>query len=181
MNQCFSFGPEPRVSGGTPQFGRICAMECAIKAGLCRRSSRRVNMMARRNPASAPRNPSVIARLLKVRRPWPVRRNPVYAIATVQKIARAFMGPHTARGISNIVAKRLVPVKEILRARKPLGPGWRRDAVAAIVDVNWRFHSLTGGVTPTTFPFSRSLILPFSHRRESARLRGVGDEPLART
>jgi hypothetical protein len=27
---------------------------------------------------------------LKVRRPWPVRINPVYAIATVQTIARAF-------------------------------------------------------------------------------------------
>jgi hypothetical protein len=25
---------------------------------------------------------------LKVRSPWPVRRNPVYAIATVQRIAR---------------------------------------------------------------------------------------------
>ena len=27
-------------------------------------------------------------RLLKVRRPWPVRRNPVYAIAAVQRITR---------------------------------------------------------------------------------------------
>src|SRR5258706_15093128 len=38
-------------------------MECAIKTGLWRRFSRRVNMIARRNPARAPRNPSVIERL----------------------------------------------------------------------------------------------------------------------
>jgi len=48
-------------------------------------------MTARRNPVKAPRNPSVIERLLNVRRPWPVRRNPVYAIVTVHKIARTFM------------------------------------------------------------------------------------------
>jgi hypothetical protein len=40
-------------------------MEREINAGLRRRSSRRVNRMARRNPARAPRNPSVIERLLK--------------------------------------------------------------------------------------------------------------------
>jgi hypothetical protein len=74
LDHCFNFEPEPRFSGGMPQFGRICAMECAINAGLRRRSSRSVNMTARRNPARAPRNPSVIERLLKVRRPWPVRR-----------------------------------------------------------------------------------------------------------
>lgn len=50
-------------------------------------------MILRKNPVKAPRNASVIERLLKVRRPWPVRRNPVYAIATVQRIARTFMGP----------------------------------------------------------------------------------------
>jgi hypothetical protein len=74
-----------------PQFGRICAKECAIKTGLRRRFSRRENMMASKNPVRAPRAPSVIEKLLKVRKPWPVRRNPVYAIATVQKIARTFM------------------------------------------------------------------------------------------
>ncbi len=45
-------------------------------------------MMARKNPVKAPRNASVIERLLKVRSPWPVRRNPVYAMATVQRITR---------------------------------------------------------------------------------------------
>jgi len=45
-------------------------------------------MIARKNPVKAPRNASVIERLLKVRSPWPVRRNPVYAIATVQRITR---------------------------------------------------------------------------------------------
>ncbi len=90
----FGFGCERRFSGEIPQFGRICAMECVIKTGLCRRLSRRVNMRARKNPVRAPRNPSVTERLLKVRRPWPVRRNPVYAIVTVHKIARTFMVPH---------------------------------------------------------------------------------------
>ena len=97
-------GPESRFSGGLAQFGRICAIECAIKAGLRRRSSRRVNMMARRNPARAPRNPSVIERLLKVRRPWPVRRNPVYAMTTVQTIARTFTGLHTSAGFSKAIS-----------------------------------------------------------------------------
>jgi hypothetical protein len=66
-------------------------MEYVTKAGLFRRPSRRVNIIASKNPVKAPRRASVIERLLKVRRPWPVRRNPVYAIATVQKTARAFM------------------------------------------------------------------------------------------
>ena len=104
LRRTLYLGPEPRFSGGLAQFGRICAMECVIKAGLRRRSSRRVNMMARRNPVRAPRNPSVIERLLKVRRPWPVRRNPVYAITTVQTIARTFMGPHTSAGFSKITS-----------------------------------------------------------------------------
>jgi hypothetical protein len=47
-------------------------------------------MIASKNPVKAPRTDSVIERLLKVRRPWPVRINPAYAIATVQTIARAF-------------------------------------------------------------------------------------------
>jgi hypothetical protein len=47
-----------------------------------------MNMMARRNPVKAPRHASEIERLLKVRSPWPVRRNPVYAIVTVQRIRR---------------------------------------------------------------------------------------------
>jgi hypothetical protein len=79
-------------------------MEREIKAGLRRRSSRRVNMMARRNPARAPRNPSVMERLLNVRRPWPVSRNPVYAITTVQTIARTFTGPHIPAGFSKIIS-----------------------------------------------------------------------------
>src|ERR1700746_1087824 len=70
-------------------------MECATKAGLCRRLSRRVNMTARKNPVKAPRNASVIERLLNVRSPWLVRMNPVYAMARVQRIARTEnMGDH---------------------------------------------------------------------------------------
>lgn len=45
-------------------------------------------MIASKHPVKAPRNASVIERLLKVRSPWPVRRNAVYAIATVQRITR---------------------------------------------------------------------------------------------
>jgi hypothetical protein len=93
-----------------PQLGRISAMECAMKTGRRRRLSRRVNMMASKNPVKAPRNPSVIERLLKVLRPWPVRRNPVYAIAKVQKIARNFMGRSGLSGIHNTASKWLVPV-----------------------------------------------------------------------
>jgi len=52
-------------------------------------------MIASKNPVKAPRSASVIERLLKVRSPWPVRRNPAYAIATVQRIARTgCMGDH---------------------------------------------------------------------------------------
>jgi hypothetical protein len=80
-------------------------MECAMKAGLRRRLCLRVNIMARRNPVRAPRNPSVIERLFKVRRPWPVSRNPVYAIAPVQKIPRSFMGFSDLAGIHNILTK----------------------------------------------------------------------------
>jgi hypothetical protein len=89
LDQGFGFGCEPRSSRDTPQFGKICSMEYVTKAALCRRLSRRVNMIASKNPVTAPRNASVIERLLKVRSPWPVRRNPVYAIATVQRITRA--------------------------------------------------------------------------------------------
>lgn len=87
-DQRFSFGRESRFSRDVPQSGNICAMDCAMKAGLGRRFSRRVNMMARRNPVKAPRNASVMERLLKVRKPWLVRMNPVYAIAAVQRITR---------------------------------------------------------------------------------------------
>lgn len=45
-------------------------------------------MIARKNPVKDPRNASVIEKLLKDRSPWPVRMNPVYAIATVQRITR---------------------------------------------------------------------------------------------
>lgn len=86
--QRFSFGSEPGFSRDLPQFGKICSMEYATKAGLRRRLSRRVNMIASKNPVKAPRSASVIERLLKVRSPWPVRRNPVYAIAAVQRITR---------------------------------------------------------------------------------------------
>jgi hypothetical protein len=72
-----------------------CAVEYVTKAGLRRRLSRKVNMIARRNPVKAPRHASVIERLLKVRSPWPVRRNPVYAIVPVQRIRRtAYMEDH---------------------------------------------------------------------------------------
>jgi hypothetical protein len=78
-----------------PQFGNISSMEYATKAGLRRRRSRRVNMIASKNPVKAPRDASVIERLLRVRSPWPVRRNPAYAIATVQRITRTgCMGDH---------------------------------------------------------------------------------------
>jgi len=68
--------------------GRMSAMGYVMKAPLRRRLSRRVNMMASRNPVKAPSNPSVMERLLNVRRPWPVKRNPVYAIVIVHTIAR---------------------------------------------------------------------------------------------
>ena len=89
VDQRFAFGSAPRFLD-TPQFGNICSIEYVIKAGLCRRLCRSVNMIASKNPVKAPRTDSVIERLLKVRRPWPVRINPAYAIATVQTIARAF-------------------------------------------------------------------------------------------
>lgn len=70
-------------------------MECATKAGLCRRLSRRVNMIASKNPVKAPKNASVIERLLNGPSLWPVRMNPVYAIAPVQRIMRTQnMGVH---------------------------------------------------------------------------------------
>ena len=45
-------------------------------------------MTARKNPVKAPRNASVTERLLNVRSPWLVRMNPLYAMATVQRITR---------------------------------------------------------------------------------------------
>ena len=44
--------------------------------------------MARRNPVSAPRHASVIERLLKVRSPCPLNRNPEYAMVEGQRITR---------------------------------------------------------------------------------------------
>jgi hypothetical protein len=70
------------------QFGKICSIEYAAKAGLCRRLSRSVNMTASKHPVKAPMNASVIEMLLKVRSPWPLRKNPEYAIATIQRITR---------------------------------------------------------------------------------------------
>lgn len=97
----------------TPQFGNICSIEYVIKAGLCRRLCRSVNIIASKNPVKAPRNDSVIERLLKVRRPWPVRRNPVYAIAAVQKIARAFMA-YTSKNFQ-YCNQMLEPLEDVLR------------------------------------------------------------------
>jgi hypothetical protein len=88
-NQFLAFGCERRSAGEAQ--GRMSAMEYVMKAALRRRLCRRVNMIARRNPVKAPSNPSVIERLLNVRRPWPVRRNPVYPIVTVHRIARTLM------------------------------------------------------------------------------------------
>jgi hypothetical protein len=88
LDQRFGFGGESRSSRDVRQSGKNCAMECTTKADLCRRLSRRVNIIARKNPVKAPRNASVIERLLNGRSPWPVRMNPVYAIATVQTITR---------------------------------------------------------------------------------------------
>ena len=77
LDQRFDFGCESRLSRDMSKFGKISSMEYAAKAGLCRRLSRRVNITASNHPVKAPRNASVIERLLKVRSPWPVRRNPV--------------------------------------------------------------------------------------------------------
>ncbi len=49
--------------------------------------------------------------LVKVSRPWPVRRNPIYAIATVQKIARNFVGL-TLGGTANMELIRLIPFNQ---------------------------------------------------------------------
>ena len=97
------------------QSGKNCAKECAMKAGLLRRFSRIANMRASKNPASAPRNPSVSERVLKVRSPCPVRINPMYAITVVQKIARTSMGEVTPQLKSQYCPKKLVPVKDVLK------------------------------------------------------------------
>jgi hypothetical protein len=145
-------GPESRFSGGLAQFGRICAMECEIKAGLRRRSPRRVNMMARRNPARAPRKASVIERLLKVRRPWPVRRNPVYAITTVQTIARTFMGPHTSAGFSKVISAASPPAHlHYFRSAcdgNTGNPVWGRQPEPATRHARWGSKLCPGG-SPT--------------------------------
>lgn len=86
-DQLVPFRCEPRSLVGEVH-GSMSAMEYVTKAALRRRLSRRANMMARRNPVKAPSKPSVMERLLNVRRPWPVKRNPVYAIVTVHTIAR---------------------------------------------------------------------------------------------
>ena len=97
------------------QFVKNCVKGCAMKAGLLRRFSRIANMMASKNPVSAPRHPSVSERLLKVRSPWPVRINPMYAITAVQKIARISMGAITPQLRSQYCPKKLVPVKDVLK------------------------------------------------------------------
>jgi hypothetical protein len=98
LDQRLGFGCESRFSLGMPQSGKTCSMEYATKTGLCRRLSRRVNIIASKHPVKAPSNASVIDRLLKDRSPWPVRRNPSYAIVPVQRIRRtAYMGDHLSR------------------------------------------------------------------------------------
>ena len=77
LNQRLGFGSELSSFLDMPQFGNNCSIGYVTKAGLFRRLSRRVNIIASKNPVKAPRNASVTERLLKVRRPWPVRRNPV--------------------------------------------------------------------------------------------------------
>src|SRR5215467_4997148 len=49
-----------RVESRPFQSGNICATEYPTMAGLLRRFWRRVNIIARRNPISAPRSPSLI-------------------------------------------------------------------------------------------------------------------------
>jgi hypothetical protein len=64
-------------------------------------------MIARKNPAKAPRHASVIERRLNVRNPWLVRMNPVYAIAAVQRIKRTEnTGDHLLK--ANIATNALV-------------------------------------------------------------------------
>jgi hypothetical protein len=53
--------------------------------------------------------------VLKVRSPWPVRINPMYAITVVQKIARTSMGEVTPQLKSQYCPKKLVPVKDVLK------------------------------------------------------------------
>jgi hypothetical protein len=71
-------------------------------------------------------------RLLKVRKPWPVRTNPVYAIDRIQKIARAFMGLHTSEKFQHSRQTR-VPRERCLKGRQAAAAralalaGWRRS------------------------------------------------------
>src|ERR1051326_3157830 len=87
-DQRFGSRGELRFSLDRPQCGKISSMEYVTKADLCRRLSRSMKLIASKNPVKAPRHASEIERRLKVRSPWPVRRNPVYAISTVQRITR---------------------------------------------------------------------------------------------
>ncbi len=127
LDQRLRFGLDPRVSAGISQLGWNCAKECVLKTGLLRRLSLIANMMASKNPVSAPRHPSVSERLLKVRSPWPVRRNPMYAIVTVQKIARTSMGACLPQLRSRNCPKKLVPVKDLLHVAR-IAKAAQRDA-----------------------------------------------------
>ena len=107
-------------------------MEYVTKAALRRRFSRRVNMTARRNPVNPPSNPSVMERLLNVRRPWPVRRNPVYAIVTVHTIARTRISDLPFRwnsplALTNTSCSGNIPLGPFCASSEDLFPGFFPD------------------------------------------------------
>ena len=74
----------------------------------------------------------------------------MYARATVQKIARTFMGLTPGREFPIFVAKWLVPAKDVLRAGKPLGPGWSR-----VPPLIWRAGAELGLNDPPQLPDER--------------------------
>lgn len=104
LGRCSAVGAGPLLSVSLAQSGNISSIEYVMNADLCRRLSRSVNMIASKNPVKAPKNASVIERLLKFRKACPVKRNPVYAIAGVQKISRVFVAV-TRPSILKIVAE----------------------------------------------------------------------------
>ncbi len=69
LGQRFGFKCESRFSPDMPQSGKTCSMEYATKAGLCRRLSRRVNIIASKHPVKAPSNASVIDRSVERSQP----------------------------------------------------------------------------------------------------------------
>jgi hypothetical protein len=73
-------------------------------------------MTARINPVRAPSNPSVIESVLNVRRPWPLRRNPVHAIIPVHKTARTFIAAHIREQWKIVSQTALYPASSLLLA-----------------------------------------------------------------